>query len=73
MLLLDVVFGELIEGDNVLRQLELCGTRSGNPTAKITIDECGEVKKEGDQAKWVKTIQMNYLKKCSRYAENLLN
>lgn len=46
-----VVFGELIEGDNVLRQLELCGTRSGNPTAKITIDECGEVKKEGEQAK----------------------
>lgn len=41
-----VVFGELIEGDSVLRQLELCGTRSGNPTAKITIDDCGEVKKE---------------------------
>lgn len=38
------VFGELVEGDAVLRQLELAGTRSGQPTGKFVIDDCGEVK-----------------------------
>ena len=38
------VFGELLEGESILRQLELSGTRSGTPTSKIVIDECGEVK-----------------------------
>ena len=38
------VFGEIIEGDSILRQLELAGTRSGTPTSKIVIEDCGEVK-----------------------------
>jgi len=41
-----VVFGELIEGDSVLRQMELVGSRSGTPGAKIVIEDCGEIKKE---------------------------
>ncbi len=45
------VFGELVEGDNILRQLELAGTRSGTPTAKIVIDDCGEIKNEAEAAK----------------------
>lgn len=46
-----VVFGEMIEGENILRQLELVGTRNGNPTAKIVIEDCGEIKKEDNAAK----------------------
>lgn len=46
-----VVFGELIEGENILRQLEIVGSRSGTPSAKIVIDECGEVKAETEAAK----------------------
>ena len=41
-----VVFGEMVEGDSVLRQLELAGTRSGTPTSKIVIEDCGEIKPE---------------------------
>ena len=46
-----VVFGELIEGENILRQLELVGTRNGNPTAKIVIDDCGEIARTEQAAK----------------------
>ena len=40
------VFGELIEGENILKQIELAGSRSGTPSSKIVIEECGEVKAE---------------------------
>ena len=40
------VFGEMIEGDDVLRKLELAGSRSGTPSAKFVIEDCGEVKPE---------------------------
>jgi len=36
----------LIEGEKVLQLMELAGSRSGKPSSKITIDDCGEVKKE---------------------------
>ncbi len=40
------MFGELVEGDSILRQLELAGTRNGTPTSKIVIEDCGEVANE---------------------------
>ena len=41
-----VVFGELTAGDDVLRQIELVGSRSGKTTHKIVIEDCGEIKAE---------------------------
>jgi len=38
------VFGELIEGDDVLKKLEIAGSRSGTPSAKFVIEDSGEVK-----------------------------
>ena len=45
-----VVFGELIQGEDILKQLEAVGSRSGTPGAKIVIENCGEVKKETEEA-----------------------
>jgi cyclophilin family peptidyl-prolyl cis-trans isomerase len=45
------VFGELIEGENVLTQIEMVGSRQGTPQAKIVIENCGEVKVEDTAAK----------------------
>jgi peptidylprolyl isomerase len=39
------VFGELIEGDDVLKKIEQVGTRDGRPKGQIKIDDCGEVAK----------------------------
>ena len=39
-----VVFGEVIKGDEVLRDLESAGTRSGKTNAKFVIEDCGEIK-----------------------------
>ena len=40
-----VVFGK-VEKDpaNIMKTLEAAGTRSGNTTAKFTIEDCGEIK-----------------------------
>ena len=38
-----VVFGELVEGEEVLKALEAGGSRSGQPRSKFTIEKCGEV------------------------------
>jgi len=38
------VFGELIEGEEVLAKIEQCGTRQGKPKGEIKIDDCGEIK-----------------------------
>ena len=38
------VFGELVEGQDVLTQIEKFGSRDGTPKAEISIVECGEVK-----------------------------
>lgn len=45
----------MIEGENVLKQLELAGSRSGKTTGKLVIDDCGEIKKE-EQAKWTNSF-----------------
>ena len=39
-----VVFGEVIEGMNIVRKIEALGSRSGQPSAKVTIADSGEVK-----------------------------
>ncbi|KAJ1821561.1 heme binding [Coemansia sp. RSA 2598] len=39
-----VVFGEVTDGMDVVKQIEALGTQSGRTTQKITIDECDEVK-----------------------------
>jgi len=36
----------LVEGENVLKQIELAGSKSGTPTSKLVISDCGEVKAE---------------------------
>lgn len=38
-----VVFGQVIEGMDVVKQIEACGTASGNPKETVTIVDCGEV------------------------------
>ena len=40
------VFGEMIEGDDVLKQIESVGSRSGKTSSKLTIEDCGEIKNE---------------------------
>ena len=39
-----VVFGELVEGDDILKTLEANGTRSGKPKAHFEITKSGELK-----------------------------
>lgn len=38
-----VVFGKVTEGMDVVHKMEKCGTKSGKPTEKITIVNCGEL------------------------------
>lgn len=38
-----VVFGELKEGLEVLREMEARGSRSGKPAANVVIADCGEI------------------------------
>lgn len=38
-----VVFGEAVEGQDLVRKIEALGTRSGAPKAKVTITESGTV------------------------------
>lgn len=38
------VFGEIVEGEEVLNKIELVGTRNGNPRGEIKIVDCGEIK-----------------------------
>eukprot|EP00761_Pharyngomonas_kirbyi_P011078 gb/GECH01011102.1/.p1 GENE.gb/GECH01011102.1/~~gb/GECH01011102.1/.p1 ORF type:complete len:173 (+),score=41.22 gb/GECH01011102.1/:1-519(+) len=39
-----VVFGEVTEGyDEVVKKMEACGSRSGAPSKKITIEDCGQL------------------------------
>jgi cyclophilin family peptidyl-prolyl cis-trans isomerase len=39
-----VVFGAVVEGMDVVKAVEAVGTDSGRPTAKVVIEDCGEVK-----------------------------
>jgi peptidyl-prolyl isomerase F (cyclophilin D) len=38
-----VVFGKVIEGFEVLDAIEAVGTANGRPTAKVVIEDCGEL------------------------------
>ncbi|RWS21560.1 peptidyl-prolyl cis-trans isomerase-like protein [Leptotrombidium deliense] len=38
-----VVFGEVVEGFDILQRYEQYGTESGKPTAKIVITNCGQL------------------------------
>lgn len=39
-----VVFGEIIEGKNVVKRVEKLGTEDGDPKQKVWILDCGEIK-----------------------------
>ncbi|CAM9147032.1 unnamed protein product [Ectocarpus sp. 4 AP-2014] len=41
-----VVFGKVVEGMEVVRKIEDCGTTSGEPTKRVQIAECGQVPDE---------------------------
>lgn len=38
-----VVFGEVIEGYNIIQKIELKGTRSGRPLTDCIIENCGKI------------------------------
>lgn len=38
-----VVFGQVVEGLDVVRKMEAVGSNSGNPSKKVTIKNCGEL------------------------------
>ena len=38
-----VVFGSVVEGMDIIKKVESFGSRSGKTTAKIVVDDCGEV------------------------------
>lgn len=35
------VFGQVIQGMEVVKKVEACGTKSGKPTKRIEISNCG--------------------------------
>lgn len=39
-----VVFGEVVEGYDIVEKIEKQGTKSGTPKAKVVIADCGELK-----------------------------
>ncbi|CAJ0577045.1 unnamed protein product, partial [Mesorhabditis spiculigera] len=41
-----VVFGQVTEGLDVVKQIEAQGTRQGHPKQQVTISDCGECKKQ---------------------------
>ncbi|KAL3984939.1 Cyclophilin type peptidyl-prolyl cis-trans isomerase/CLD family protein [Acanthocheilonema viteae] len=41
-----VVFGHVVEGMNIVKQVEQQGSKSGKPMMQVTIVECGELKQE---------------------------
>lgn len=40
-----VVFGEVVDGFDVVKKIESCGTSSGTPSASVVIEESGEAEK----------------------------
>ena len=38
-----VEFGSIVEGVDIIKKVESFGSRSGKTTAKIVVDDCGEV------------------------------
>ena len=39
-----VVFGKVLDGQDVVQKMEKCGQRSGQPRVSVTIVDCGEYK-----------------------------
>ncbi len=39
-----VVFGKVVEGMDVVKAIEAVGSRSGKTSAKVVVEDCGEVK-----------------------------
>mmetsp|Transcript_52399 Transcript_52399/g.113547 ORF Transcript_52399/g.113547 Transcript_52399/m.113547 type:complete len:347 (+) Transcript_52399:97-1137(+) len=39
-----VVFGRVRDGMDVVHRMEACGQESGTPTARVVVDDCGELK-----------------------------
>ena len=38
-----VVFGKIIEGMNIIKDVEKLGSRSGRTSKKVIISDCGEI------------------------------
>ena len=38
-----VVFGQVVEGMDVVKKIESMGSRSGQTSKKIVVDSCGEI------------------------------
>jgi peptidylprolyl isomerase len=38
-----VVFGQVIDGMDIVKKIEACGTQSGTPREQVVIKDCGEV------------------------------
>jgi len=39
-----VVFGKVVTGMDIVKKIETMGSRSGQPSAKVVIKDCGEIK-----------------------------
>ena len=39
-----VVFGQVVEGMEIVKKIEACGSQSGAPREQVTITDCGEIK-----------------------------
>ena len=50
----NVVFGQVIDGMNIVKQIETCGSRSGEPIRKVVIANCGQYR--GWKYKWDESI-----------------
>lgn len=42
----NVAFGRLVEGFDVLKKIELCGSKGGKPTKRVIISRCDEISSE---------------------------
>ncbi|XP_061118234.1 peptidyl-prolyl cis-trans isomerase-like isoform X2 [Conger conger] len=38
-----VVFGRVVEGSDVVKKIEACGSKSGKTSKKVTIADCGQI------------------------------
>ena len=36
----NVVFGKVLDGHDVIKEIEKCGSKSGRPSKNVTISEC---------------------------------
>ena len=46
----NVIFGEMISGENTLRVLEVGGSKSGRTTSEFKISKCGIVDKKAESS-----------------------